>query len=203
MKGLDLLEPVEDQPVEMILGCENLKLFEAIKPSSLRGPTDPVAWLTPLGWMAGGKTYPEPAPDAEGDPGVITGESGVAQGQLADSQVSSNESLNKEKEITNQDLLPNHQCQMVGCDDKCQRDYEQLRNNMRRVWELESEEELRRLMNSHCPAVKTERQKRAEAILRENLKQLPNGQYQTRLLWKTDQRPHNNYEAAKKAFFRV
>ena len=61
---------------------------------------------------------------------------------------------------------------------------------------------MRRLTNSHCPAIKNECQKRAEAIIQGNLKQLHNGQYQTSLLWKTDRRPHNNYEAAKAAFLR-
>ena len=71
---------------------------------------------------------------------------------------------------------------------------------MTRVWELESEEEVGKLMNCYYPAVKTVRQQRAEASIKEHLKQVENGQYQTRLLWGSDRRPRNNYVEAKKAF---
>ena len=49
LKGLDIPPPVAEQPVEMILGCASLQLFEAIKPSSMKGIEDPVARLTSLG----------------------------------------------------------------------------------------------------------------------------------------------------------
>ena len=46
----------------------------------------------------------------------------------------------------------------------------------------------------------SEKQKQAETSLREELKQLENGQYQARLLWKSASRPHNNYHEARRAF---
>ena len=63
----------------MILRCESLALFEAVKLSSVRGPTDLVAKLTWLGWMVGGKTYPEPSPDAEGESRMVSGDCGVVR----------------------------------------------------------------------------------------------------------------------------
>ena len=68
------------------------------------------------------------------------------------------------------------------------------------VWELESEEEVRKLTNSYYPPIRSTREKRAKAMLMDNLRQLDSSQYQTRLLWTTDRRPHNNYDEAKKAF---
>ena len=79
LKGLDIPEPVADQPVEMILGCESLALFEAIKPSASRGPKDPVARLTCIGWMIGGKTCPEPSAEAEGESRMVSGDCGVVR----------------------------------------------------------------------------------------------------------------------------
>ena len=79
LKHLDLPALVSGQPVELILGCENLRLFEALKPSSLKGPTDPIARLTPLGWMVGGRTYPEASTEVEGDPRIIQGEVGIVE----------------------------------------------------------------------------------------------------------------------------
>ena len=79
-------------------------------------------------------------------------------------------------------------------------EYVELRRNLHRVWELETEDEVRKLTNSYYPPVRSARQKRAEATLMDNLRQLESGRYQTRLLWTTDRRPHNNYDEAKKAY---
>ena len=46
----------------------------------------------------------------------------------------------------------------------------------------------------------SEKQKKAEEYLKEGMRQLPNGQYQTRLLWRNEGRPHNNYQAARRAY---
>ena len=81
LKHLDLPAPVPDQPVELILGCENLKLFEGVKPASMRGNTDPVARLTSLGWMVGGRTFPEASTDVEGDSRVVRGDVGIVSGE--------------------------------------------------------------------------------------------------------------------------
>ena len=128
LKGLDILEPVPEYPIEMILGCENLALFEAVKPSAMRGPSDPVARLTPLGWMIGGKTYPEPSPDAEGDSRMVSGDCGVALGK--DKQEKEVRSLNtiKNKDLsTNQQPFTDGKCLPAGCREDCQRDWETLR----------------------------------------------------------------------------
>ena len=91
--------------------------------------------------------------------------------------------------------------EVIGCPQSQENQFEELRSNLHKVWELETEEEARKLTNSYYPAVRSNRQKRAETMLMDNLLQLDNGQYQTKLLWTSDKRPHNNYEAARKAFY--
>ena len=199
LKGLDIPSPVKDQPIEMILGCENLRLFEAIKPPTIRGATEPVARLTSLGWMIGGRTYPEPSPDVEGESRVVEGDVGIASGDEG-TNVS-----NAQKRPVNAKINPpslSSICRLAIEHDsaECHTEYENLKKNLKRVWELETEEDVGRLINSHYPAVKTYRQKRAEAMMLDHLRQLDNGQYETKLMWSSDRRPRNNYVAAKKAY---
>ena len=66
LKALDIPEPVANQPVEMILGCANLELFEGLKPSRVRGEGNPIARFTRLGWMVGGRTFPDVSEEVEG-----------------------------------------------------------------------------------------------------------------------------------------
>ena len=199
LRSLDIPSPVPDKPIQMILGCENLKLFESIKPPTMRGSTEPVARLTPLGWMIGGRTFPEPSAEVEGESRIVNGDIGIMSG-LSDDQVSENPKIVTCRAQNPKTLLT--LCRMAANHDpeECQREYQQLKNNLSRVWELESEEEVGKLLNSYYPAVKTVRQKRAEAIILDHLKQLADGQYQTKLVWSTDRRPRNNYVEAKKAF---
>ena len=196
LKHLDLPSPVPEQPVELILGCENLRLFEGVKPSSFKGPTDPVARLTPLGWMIGGRTYPEASTEVEGDSRVIQGDVGIMESTAT--QVSGNLNINS---FSNTDVPPvSGETTIIGQEHPAKTAEEELRQNLHRVWELETEEEVRKLTNNYYPPIRSVREKKAEAMLMDNLRQLDQGQYQTRLLWKTDRRPHNNYVEAKKAF---
>ena len=184
----------------MILGCENLKLFESIKPTSIRGDADPVARLTPLGWMIGGRTVPEPSADIEGESRVIQGDIGIANGEDDEKVRESNDKVTS-KEYT-QPKSPSFICRKTVHHDpeECRREQDELKRNLKRVWELENDEEVGRLTNSHYPAVKTVRQQRAEAMIMDHLKQLEKGHYQTKLLWSTDRRPCNNYVEAKSAY---
>ena len=199
LKGLDIPSPAADKPIEMILGCENIKLFEPIKPATVRGDTDPVARLTCLGWMIGGRTHPEPNAEVSGESRVIMGDVGIASGRPG-TQVSLDLDVGRGKVINPRSLLSS--CRLVVPHDpaECQREYEQLKHNLKRVWELESAQEVGKMMNNYYPAVQSIRQKKAEATIMEHLLQLNNGQYQTKLLWSTDRRPRNNYVEAKRAF---
>ena len=71
---------------------------------------------------------------------------------------------------------------------------------MRRVWDLETEEEAKKLVNAYYPSVRSQKQLEAETQILRNLVQLSNGQYQTDLMWVGDRRPASNWEEARKAF---
>ena len=200
LKNLDIPPPVADQPMEMILGCESLKLFETIKPSTVRGAADPVARLTCLGWMVGGRTTPEPSPDVEGESRVIKGDVGIVGGNRVERVSVGNIQNSKRTYNHPKSLVAACQLTLEHNSSECTMEYQRLKTNLARVWELETTEEVARLTNSYYPAVRSERQKRAEAMIMDNLKRTSTGQYQTRLLWSTDRRPRNNYEEAKRAF---
>ena len=68
LKKLDIPQPVGGRPIEAILGCVNLPLFEAIRPPAIRNSGEPLAKWTPLGWMVGGRTRPEVEPVEEVKP---------------------------------------------------------------------------------------------------------------------------------------
>ena len=71
---------------------------------------------------------------------------------------------------------------------------------MRKIWDLETEEEIRKLANTYYPVVRSQKQLEAEAALLRQLIQLPSGQYQTGLMWSGDHRPKSNREEARTAF---
>ena len=198
LKPLDIPAPIPDQPVELILGCENLKLFEGIKPSSVRGPTDPIARLTVIGWMVGGRTHPEASVDVEGDSRVVQGIVGIIGGN-SDPVVSRAATVNVTNNF-NKDSSVSGPLEVIGKETTREEEFEKLRGDLHRVWELETEEEIKKLTNSYSPAIRSARQKKAEAMLLDNLVQLNDGQYQTKLLWTSDRRPHNNYAEARRAF---
>ena len=86
-------------------------------------------------------------------------------------------------------------------EETCERDFEELRKNMRRLWELETEAEILKLKNRHYPAIMSEKQKGAEVKLLRGMKRLDDGRYQAPL-WQGEGRPPNNYEAARKTYLR-
>ena len=86
------------------------------------------------------------------------------------------------------------------CGDACKQNYEDLKNNMKRVWDLETEAEAQKLANTYYPSMRSKKQLEAEAQILRNLVQLSNGQYQTDLMWAGTSRPASNWEEAKKAF---
>ena len=106
LRKLDIPPPVEGRPVEAIIGCVNLTLFEALRPAAHKGPGDPLAKWTPLGWMIGGRTRPEVEPVEEGRSHTHTGTILVIQGseEPADKVSYSVEKLDELERLTNTDL---------------------------------------------------------------------------------------------------
>ena len=138
LKGLDIPAPVPDQPVEMILGCANLQLFEGLKPTSMKAAGDPVTRLTQLGWMVGGRTHPEPSPDEEGEARVVDAVVGGGQ----QSEVSKPIRFDRRIEMKSLSFLAEHQLRSACGQETCEREYQELRRSMQRVWDLETEEEV-------------------------------------------------------------
>ena len=144
--------------------------------------------------IAGGEVQ-ENGTEIQGDSRMMQGDAIVAA-HKHDNEVRELNADNSEI-MTNKLLISG---KIAGREPSDRDESDELRRNLHRVWELESEEEVRKLTNSYYPPVRSNRQKRAEAMLMDNLERLENGQYQTRLLWHTDRRPHNNYDEAKKAY---
>ena len=87
-----------------------------------------------------------------------------------------------------------------GCEEEqCKRSYNELKNNMKRIWDLETEEEVKKLENSYYPHIRSQREKEAEELMLRQLKQLPSGQYQTGLMWSGKGRPVSNWAEAQAA----
>ena len=97
LKKLDIPTPVQGRPVEVILGCDNLGLFEALRPVSMKGTGDPIAKWTPLGWMVGGRTRPEVESVDDGQNHVHSGTILVGEGQGQAKKEVSYDVLQKEK----------------------------------------------------------------------------------------------------------
>ena len=197
LKKLDIPPPVPGRPIEAILGCVSLTLFEAIRPTAIRGTGDPVAKWTPLGWMVGGRTRPEVEPVDEGLAHTHEGTILMAEIEKV-SQI--DKDVGKEYEMTSASCFSDVVKECQECGEGCKQEYQDLKNNMRRIWELETEEEIRKLANTYYPAVRSQKQLEAEATILRQLEQLPGGQYQTGLLWSSDHRPRSNWEGAKLAF---
>ena len=197
LKKLDIPQPVGGRPIEAILGCVNLTLFEAIRPPAIRRPGEPLAKWTPLGWMVGGRTRPEVEPVEEGQAQTHTGTILMVGGAKVRTVKGNDVGENCLMDTTS---LAGNVKDKPGCDEECVQAYQELKNNMRRIWDLETEEEMHKLANTYYPAVRSQKQLEAEAALLRQLEQLPNNQYQTGLMWSGDHRPTSNWEAARRAF---
>ena len=197
LRKLDIPPPASDRPIEAILGCVNLALFEALRPPAVKNMGDPMAKWTPLGWMVGGRTRPEVEPVEEGQTQTHVGTILMTGGK----QVSEVQNEQKQGDhLIESSCLAESLKEIQTCGEECQQAYRELKDNMRRIWDLETEEEMQKLANTYYPAVRSKRQMEAEAALLRQLVQLPNGQYQTGLMWSGDHRPQTNWEEARMAF---
>ena len=178
LKVLDLPCSVDGKPFEAIIGCRYLSLLEPRQSGDIhigKLSDDPVAKLTPLGWIMAGKTSKKAWGNAAATQGIVSGMAMPAKGLLGDG------------------LEPDYK----GL-------YFKLKEDLEKVWNLETEDEMRRLANCFSPSVKTVAEARAETQLKEGLEFIKEeGRYQTSLLWRADQRPDNNYGAAKRMYLQL
>ena len=200
LRKLDIPPPASDKPIEAILGCVNLALFEALRPPAVKNMGDPMAKWTPLGWMVGGRTRPEVEPVEEGQAQTHAGTILMAGGKQV-SEVK-NEQM-QGSDLFGSSCLAESLEEIQTCGEECRQAYRALKDNMRRIWDLETEEEMQKLANTYYPAVRSQKQLEAEAALLRQLVQLPNGQYQTGLMWSGDHRPQTNWEEARMGIFEL
>ena len=81
--------------------------------------------------------------------------------------------------------------------------YFQLKRDLSSIWNLETEEEMRRLANAHSPATKTVAEAKAETLFQESLVFTEQNTYEVGLLWQSDLRPPNNYKRALEMFYKL
>ena len=154
LKDLDLPAPVGGRPFEAIVGCRYLSLLEPVDGGNVHKGTkseDPLAKLTPLGWVVAGKTSSK----AWGRVSCMQGLAVPASGTIGDGRPPDYRKL-----------------------------YCQLKKDLERVWNLESESEMKRLANCYSPPIKTVAEARVETQFKENLEFIEEeGRYQARLAW--------------------
>ena len=176
LKHLEIPPPINGKHIEAIIGCKYLSLFEASSGEYIyRGSHmgDPVAEKTPLGWVVAGRTSKAVQGQAMTISGQLNGFAIVA-GLLGDGKPPDYKQL-----------------------------YLQLKKDLGKVWNLETEDEMKRLANCYSPAPKTTLEARAEATFQSTLTYTELNRYRVGLLWKSDLRPSNNYAQAKAMFLRL
>ena len=176
LRHLDIPPPVKGKHIEAIVGCKYLSLFEASAGEDIhRGKHvgDPVAKRTPLGWVVAGKTSTAIQGQAMNISGCFNGFAIVA-GTFGDGRAPDYKQL-----------------------------YFQLKRDLSKVWNLETEEEMKRLANCYSPAPKTVLEARAEATFCDTLVFTELNKYRVGLLWKSDLRPCSNYGQARAMFLKL
>ena len=179
LRNLDLPAPVPGKHIEAIIGCKYLSLFEASSGEDIhkgKHMGDPVAKNTPLGWVVAGKT------------------SSAIQGHAMNvsSQLNGFAIIAEATGILGDGKLPDYK-QL----------YTQLKRDLSKVWNMETDEEMRRLLNCYSPAPKTVAEIRAETLFRETLTFNQPNFYEVGLLWKSDSRPPCNYDRALDMFLQL
>ena len=176
LKHLEIPPPVNGRHIEAIVSCKYLSLFEASSGEDIywgRHMGDPVAKKTPLGWAVAGKTSKVVQGQAMTVSGQLNGFATVA-GILGDGRPPDYKQL-----------------------------YLQLKKDLGKVWNLETEDKMKRLANCYLPAQKTVLEAQAEATFQSTLAYTELNKYRVGLLWKSDLRPCNNYAQAKTMFLKL
>ena len=179
LKDLPLAKPEGDAIVDLILGTSALDLMEAVRPSVFGPPGGPVAKLTRLGWIVGGRT-------TEG--GDIQEKS---QGRMNFSQ-SCRASL--------EELMEEHRHQIDDIREDHRRKEAALRLQMGRLWGSDRECCRKRLRNGVSPVVEDAADSKARDKFMSSLRNNEEGALEVGLLWKDKRRPPNNGRQALRVF---
>ena len=177
LRKLPLPSPEGEGGVDLILGSSALDLMEAIQPVVFGPPGGPVAKLTKLGWVTGGRTTPVPTPSA-------------SSGRL-------NFSQSMQSEIA--EIRAEYEYKLVEVTEKARVEEEKLRQNLRLLWGRQNccREKLR---NATAPSVENA----ADSMARERFEKSRNtdkdGRPEVGLIWRGHSRPRNNFEQALRVY---
>ena len=184
LRKLDLPEPVGDGRVDFILGSSGLDLMEAICPVRFGPEGGPVAKLTRLGWVCGGRTIPNSSSEDSDsdDEGRLNFSSGGRSG------------LNG--------LRAEHQSELMLLKEQSRQREEHLRHNMKLLWGYGNSCCRSLLRNGDSPAVESALDSQARDQLASSYRELEDGSSEIGLLWKDRKRPKNNSKQALNIFLK-
>ena len=219
--------PLNDRRVDMIIGTMQADMMEAVAPVVFGKPGEPTAKLTQLGWIFSGRTIPdrekrESLPEkAKVFHARLVSRSDELKGcpddwmegplerksEFIDCNLTHKERLVEHGMVyaTTQQKIPDYHGKQTVKTEHLRT--EQAEGNkgwiqeMFKEWEIENVAVRRMLRNCHSPKPVTTKEK--EAIERFHSRvRMENGRYSVPLLWKSDDRPENNFDIAKNMFER-
>ena len=185
LQDLPLPKPVGDGIVDLILGSSAVDLMEATKPVLFGPPGGPIAKYTGLGWIVGGKTRP----------GNTTEEQ-----VLADDFARVNFSLGRFDD--KKELRMDYECRLLEFENEQRNREDMLRRDLKALWGRHEccKEDLR---NAKAPAVRTKKEKQAEASFKATSGVDNEGFAEVGLLWQSKERPRNNWRSAFRIFLNL
>ena len=182
LKTLPLPKPVGDGVVDLILGSSALDLMEAVRPAIFGPPGGPVAKLTPLGWIVGGRTSESKVDDTFDEEEV--GRLNFSLGEPA--------SLRQLKE--------SHQLEITLLKNSFHDKEALLKTSLQRLWGSGNSCCRSSLRNSTSPAVDSKEDHLARERFQQSFKVLSDRSLEVGLLWRDKKRPQNNWENAMRVF---
>ena len=185
LETLPLPKPVGDGVVDLILGSSALDLMEAVRPAVFGPPGGPVAKLTPLGWIVGGRT-------AE-----LTPNEGLEDEDVGRLNFSLGEPMSLRQ------LKENHDLEINLLKEQYRNREALLRVDLKKLWGSSDSGYRPTLRNAISPALDNA----DDVLARERFQRTFNVQadrsLQVGLLWRDKKRPSNNWEAALRVFLNM
>ena len=182
LETLPLPKPVGDGVVDLILGSSALDLMEAVRPAVFGPPGGPVAKLTRLGWIVGGRTAESKGDEALEEENV---------GRL-------NFSLGEPMSL--RQMKSNHALELNMLRDQFQDREALLKNNLKKLWGSSNNCCRSSLRNSVSPAIDSTEDVLAREKFQRTFKVLSDRSLEVGLLWRDKTRPKNNWESALQVF---
>ena len=170
---LPLEAPVGDGIVDLVLGSSSLDLMEAIEAARFGPPGGPVAKLTKLGWIVGGKTSPLGKRDSVGSFNLAMR---AKEHEILE--------LKRQQTVTMDELREKYRLKDL-----------KLKASMAALWGRKNYDESK-LRNGRSPATETRADTKARQAFENSKRVDEEGYIEVGLLWKGKSRPKNNGRTA-------